>query len=95
MLNSSVKQSEELYTIEEHESHLSSMSEQKRLGLSQLADMLQIYLQREIPDLMKEMTSSLPPSCQDPLSLLAKVTCNCFTISDEELKEVGVGLYPR
>ncbi|CAL8351884.1 unnamed protein product [Merluccius merluccius] len=93
-LNSSAKPSEELYTIEEHESHLSSMSEQKRQGLSQLADMLQIYLQREIPDLMKEMTSALPPSCQDPLSLLAKVACNCFTISDGELKEVGVGLYP-
>uniref|UniRef100_A0A8C5BY38 SET domain-containing protein n=1 Tax=Gadus morhua TaxID=8049 RepID=A0A8C5BY38_GADMO len=70
-----------------------SMSEQKRRGLSQLADMLQIYLQPEVPDLMEEMTS-LPPSCQDPLSLLAKVACNCFTISDEELKEVGVGLYP-
>uniref|UniRef100_A0A8C5AW36 SET domain-containing protein n=1 Tax=Gadus morhua TaxID=8049 RepID=A0A8C5AW36_GADMO len=74
--------SEELYTLEEHER-----------GLSQLADMLQIYLQPEVPDLMEEMTS-LPPSCQDPLSLLAKVACNCFTISDEELKEVGVGLYP-
>lgn len=49
------------------------MSEQKRRGLSQLADMLQIYLQQEIPDLMKEMTSALPPSCRDPLSLLAKV----------------------
>ncbi|CAL8364797.1 unnamed protein product, partial [Gadus morhua 'NCC'] len=57
--------------LEEHESHLDSMSEQKRRGLSQLADMLQIYLQPEVPDLMEEMTS-LPPSCQDPLSLLAK-----------------------
>ncbi|CAL8404902.1 unnamed protein product [Boreogadus saida] len=71
-LNSSTKQSEDLYNLEEHESHLDSMSEQKRRGLSQLADMLQIYLQPEVPDLMEEMTS-LPPSCQDPLSLLAKV----------------------
>ncbi|KAJ3593455.1 hypothetical protein NHX12_005790, partial [Muraenolepis orangiensis] len=71
--NLSAKQSEELYTIEEHESHLDLMSEQKRRGLSQLADMFQIYLRPEIPDLMKEMTSALPPSCQDPLGLLAKV----------------------
>lgn len=24
-----------------------------------------------------------------------QVTCNCFTISDGELQEIGVGLYPR
>uniref|UniRef100_A0A3Q3MRX9 [histone H3]-lysine(4) N-trimethyltransferase n=1 Tax=Mastacembelus armatus TaxID=205130 RepID=A0A3Q3MRX9_9TELE len=82
--------SEELYTLEEHESHLSSMSEQKKQGLSQLASMLELYLKQETPYLVQEM----PPSCREPLSLIAKVTCNCFTISDEELQEIGVGLYP-
>ncbi|XP_014865912.1 PREDICTED: histone-lysine N-methyltransferase SMYD3 [Poecilia mexicana] len=85
----------ELYTLEEHESHLNSMSEQKKQGLSQLASMLELYVQQEEDsDLTQEVTSALPPSCRDPLSLIAKVTCNCFTISDGELQEVGVGLYP-
>ncbi|KAM4744920.1 histone-lysine N-methyltransferase SMYD3 isoform 2-T2 [Anableps anableps] len=83
----------ELYTLEEHESHLNSMSEQKKHGLSQLASMLELYVQQEDSGMTQEMTSALPPSCQDPLSLIAKVTCNCFTISDGELQEVGVGLY--
>ncbi|XP_035484876.1 histone-lysine N-methyltransferase SMYD3 isoform X1 [Scophthalmus maximus] len=86
--------SKELYTLEEHESHLTSMSEQKKQGLSQLASMLELYLRQEAPDLAQEMTSSLPPSCREPLSLIAKVTCNCFTVSDGELQEIGVGLYP-
>ncbi|XP_042363613.1 histone-lysine N-methyltransferase SMYD3 [Plectropomus leopardus] len=94
LLSPSKSSSEELYTLEEHESHLSSMSEQKKHGLSQLASMLQLYLQHEVPDLAERVTSALPPSCQEPLSLIAKVTCNCFTISDGELQEIGVGLYP-
>ncbi|XP_022600145.1 histone-lysine N-methyltransferase SMYD3 [Seriola dumerili] len=94
LLNTSKGSSEELYTLGEHESHLNSMSEQKEQGLSQLASMLEMYLQPEIPDLAQEMTSALPSSCQEPLSLIAKVTCNCFTISDAELQEIGVGLYP-
>ncbi|XP_078139166.1 histone-lysine N-methyltransferase SMYD3 [Centroberyx gerrardi] len=94
LLTPSQSSSEELYTLEEHESHLSSMSEQKRQGLSQLASMLQLYLQQEAPHLAQEMTSALPPSCREPLGLIAKVTCNCFTISDGELQEIGVGLYP-
>ncbi|KAM3876950.1 LOW QUALITY PROTEIN: histone-lysine N-methyltransferase SMYD3 [Diretmus argenteus] len=94
LLSPSQSSNEELYTLEEHESHLSSMSEQKREGMSQLASMLQLYLQQEIPNLTPEMTSALPPSCREPLSLIAKVTCNCFTISDGELQEIGVGLYP-
>ncbi|KAJ0002217.1 hypothetical protein NQD34_002013 [Periophthalmus magnuspinnatus] len=85
--------SEELYSLEEHESHLSSMSEQKKEGLSQLASMLQLYLQQELPTL-DQASSSLPPSCRDPLCLMGKVICNCFTISDGELQEIGVGLYP-
>ncbi|KAM3625895.1 uncharacterized protein V6R79_019417 [Siganus canaliculatus] len=86
--------SEELYTLEEHESHLSSMSEEKKQGLSHLASMLEMYMQHEVLDLAQDMTSALPPSCRDALSLIAKVTCNCFTISDGELQEIGVGLYP-
>ncbi|XP_026234801.1 histone-lysine N-methyltransferase SMYD3 [Anabas testudineus] len=93
LLSPSKGSSEELYTLEEHESHLSSMSEQKKQGLLQLASMLELYLQQEAPNLAQEIPS-LPPSCRDPLSLIAKVTCNCFTISDGELQEIGVGLYP-
>uniref|UniRef100_A0A8C4DLR6 [histone H3]-lysine(4) N-trimethyltransferase n=1 Tax=Dicentrarchus labrax TaxID=13489 RepID=A0A8C4DLR6_DICLA len=94
MLSPSKSSSEDLYSLEEHESHLSSMSEQKKQGLSQLASMLELYLQQGVPDHAQEMTSALPPSCREPLSLIAKVTCNCFTISDGELQEIGVGLYP-
>uniref|UniRef100_UPI003AB0D9DA histone-lysine N-methyltransferase SMYD3-like n=1 Tax=Centroberyx gerrardi TaxID=166262 RepID=UPI003AB0D9DA len=72
LLTPSQSSSEELYTLEEHESHLSSMSEQKRQGLSQLASMLQLYLQQEAPHLAQEMTSALPPSCREPLGLIAK-----------------------
>nr|XP_019935365.1 PREDICTED: histone-lysine N-methyltransferase SMYD3-like [Paralichthys olivaceus] len=72
LLSPSKGSSEELYTLEEHESHLSSMSEQKKQGLSQLASMLELYLQQEAPDLAKEITSALPPSCREPLSLIAK-----------------------
>ncbi|XP_069030213.1 histone-lysine N-methyltransferase SMYD3 [Embiotoca jacksoni] len=93
LLNPSKNSSEELYTLEEHESHLNTMSEQKKQGLFQLASMLELYLQ-EVPDLTHDMTSVLPPSCREALSLIAKVTCNCFTISDGELQEIGVGLYP-
>ncbi|KAM9825692.1 histone-lysine N-methyltransferase SMYD3 [Syngnathus typhle] len=90
LMNPSKTASEELYSFHEHESHLSSMSEQKKQGLSQLASMLEMYLQQEVPELTLEMTSALP----QPLDLIAKVTCNCFTISDGELQEIGVGLYP-
>nr|XP_046239789.1 histone-lysine N-methyltransferase SMYD3 [Scatophagus argus] len=94
LLSLSKNSCEELYTLEEHESHLSSVSEQKKQGLSQLASMLELYLQQEVPALAQQMTPALPPSCREPLSLIAKVTCNCFTISDGELAEIGVGLYP-
>ncbi|XP_054892310.1 histone-lysine N-methyltransferase SMYD3 [Poeciliopsis prolifica] len=95
LLNPTKTVGDELYTLEEHESHLNSMPEQKKEGLSQLAAMLELYVQQEgDSDLTQEVTSALPPSCRDPLSLIAKVTCNCFTISDGELQEVGVGLYP-
>lgn len=48
------------------------MSEQKKQGLTQLASMLELYLQQEVPDLAQEMTA-LPPSCREPVSLIAKV----------------------
>lgn len=46
------------------------MSEQKKQGLSQLASMLEVYLQQEVPDLE---VPALPPSCREPLNLIAKV----------------------
>lgn len=46
---------------------LSSMSEHKKEGLSQLAAMLEVYLQQEV-------TPELPPSCRDLLTLIAKVS---------------------
>lgn len=46
---------------------LNSMSEQKKEGLSQLASMLELYM-KQIPDL-----PALPTSCQETLSVIAKV----------------------
>lgn len=46
---------------------LSLMSEQKKQGLSQLAAMLEVYLQQEV-------TPELPPSCRELLTLIAKVS---------------------
>ncbi|XP_034385429.1 histone-lysine N-methyltransferase SMYD3 isoform X3 [Cyclopterus lumpus] len=94
LLTPSKSSSEELYTLEEHESHLSSMSEHKKQGMAQLASMLELYLQQEVPYPAQEVMSALPPSLREPFSLIAKMTCNCFTISDGELQEIGVGLYP-
>ncbi|XP_022049275.2 histone-lysine N-methyltransferase SMYD3 [Acanthochromis polyacanthus] len=92
LLSPSSSSSEQLYTLDDHESHLTSMPEQKKQGLSQLASMLELYLHEEVPDLKQE--SKVPPSCREALSLVAKVVCNCFTITDGELQESGVGLYP-
>ncbi|KAJ7989133.1 hypothetical protein DPEC_G00316360 [Dallia pectoralis] len=78
----------ELYSLEEHMSHLCDMSEEKMEGLSHLSSVLQLYIKQE----QHEIAQKTPPI--DPVSLLAKVTCNCFTISDAELQEIGVGLYP-
>ncbi|XP_061566922.1 histone-lysine N-methyltransferase SMYD3 [Cololabis saira] len=94
LLSPSRNSSEELYTFDEHESHLNSMSEEKKQGLSQLALMLELYIKQEVPDLTQEITPALPLSCREAISVIAKVTCNCFTISDRELQEIGVGLYP-
>lgn len=43
------------------------MSEPKKQGLSQLAAMLEVYLQQEV-------TPELPPSCRELLTLIAKVS---------------------
>uniref|UniRef100_A0A8C9W9B6 [histone H3]-lysine(4) N-trimethyltransferase n=1 Tax=Scleropages formosus TaxID=113540 RepID=A0A8C9W9B6_SCLFO len=79
---------EQLYSLVELESHVSEMGAEKMEGLEQLCTMLLLYLKEEVSDL-----SQLPPGL-GPIDLFAKVTCNCFTISDGELKEAGVGLYP-
>lgn len=88
LLSQSESDQEELYSIAEHQSHLADMSEEKTEGLKHLCTTLQVYLAEENCDL------SRLPSGLDPVSLLARVTCNCFSISDGELQDVGVGLYP-
>uniref|UniRef100_A0A8C2HJT9 [histone H3]-lysine(4) N-trimethyltransferase n=1 Tax=Cyprinus carpio TaxID=7962 RepID=A0A8C2HJT9_CYPCA len=88
LLGQSESDQEDLYSIAEHQSHLADMSEEKKEGLGHLCTTLQLYLGEENHDL-----SQLPPGL-DPVSLLARVTCNCFSISDGELQDVGVGLYP-
>ncbi|XP_026140990.1 histone-lysine N-methyltransferase SMYD3-like [Carassius auratus] len=91
LLSQSESDQEELYSIAEQESHncLAYMNEEKKEGLRHLSTTLQVYLSEENHDL------SLFPPGLDPISLLARVTCNCFGISDGELQVVGVGLYPR
>ncbi|XP_048046860.1 histone-lysine N-methyltransferase SMYD3 [Megalobrama amblycephala] len=88
LLSQSKSDQEELYSIAEHQSHLVDMSEEKKDGLGHLCTTLQVYLGEEYCSL------SELPSGLDPISLLARVTCNCFSISDGELQDLGVGLYP-
>ncbi|KAG1973171.1 histone-lysine N-methyltransferase SMYD3 [Pimephales promelas] len=88
LLSQSKSDQEELYSIAEHQSHLDVMSEEKKEGLRHLCTTLQVYLGEENCNL------SELPSGLDPISLLARVTCNCFSISDGELQDLGVGLYP-
>lgn len=85
LLNDPAADSQELYSITEHQSHLEEMSEEKREGLVQLCSMLKIYLDSDVSQL---------PCALDPMSLLARVMCNCFSVSDGELQDVGLGLYP-
>ncbi|XP_038617029.1 histone-lysine N-methyltransferase SMYD3 isoform X1 [Tachyglossus aculeatus] len=80
--------SEKLYSFSELESNIKNLSEEKREGLGHLAVTLQLYLKEEIQD-----ASQLPPGF-DILESFAKVICNGFTISNGEMQEVGVGLYP-
>ncbi|XP_030642992.1 histone-lysine N-methyltransferase SMYD3 [Chanos chanos] len=88
LLSGTGRDPEEPYSLAEHQSHLADMSEQKKEGLGHLCSMLRLYLREEECDL------SQLPSGLDPINLLARVTCNCFTISDGELQDLGVGLYP-
>ncbi|KAM8945522.1 histone-lysine N-methyltransferase SMYD3 [Pelodytes ibericus] len=80
--------SEELYTISDLQSHMKELSEEMKDGLGQLVTTLEVYLKKEIKD-----SSPLPPGCHI-LELFGKVTCNSFTISDGEMQDIGVGLYP-
>eukprot|EP00079_Xenopus_tropicalis_P016177 XP_004914683.1 PREDICTED: histone-lysine N-methyltransferase SMYD3 isoform X1 [Xenopus tropicalis] len=80
--------SEELYTISDLQSHIKEASEEVKDGLRHLATALQHYLKEEIQEI-----SQLPPGFQ-VLEYFGKVTCNSFTISDGEMQDVGVGLYP-
>uniref|UniRef100_A0A8C1ZAL5 [histone H3]-lysine(4) N-trimethyltransferase n=1 Tax=Cyprinus carpio TaxID=7962 RepID=A0A8C1ZAL5_CYPCA len=78
LLSQSERDQEELYSIAEHQSH-KYMSEEKKEGLRHLCTTLQVYLGEENHDL-----SQLPRPRQPPR----------LSISDGELQDVGVGLYP-
>ncbi|XP_069810365.1 histone-lysine N-methyltransferase SMYD3 isoform X2 [Dendropsophus ebraccatus] len=78
----------ELYPVTDLQSHFKDLNEDMKQGLGHLAATLQQYLKREIPD-----SSKLPPGFQT-LDYFSKLTCNSFTISDGEMQDVGVGLYP-
>ncbi|XP_078413522.1 histone-lysine N-methyltransferase SMYD3 isoform X2 [Cetorhinus maximus] len=88
LLTGSPCSSEELYSVSDLQSNIKQMSEEMKGSLGQLTVMLQFYIQEEIQD-----TSQLPPGL-NLLHLFGQVTCNCFTISDGEMQEIGVGLYP-
>uniref|UniRef100_A0A8C2H238 [histone H3]-lysine(4) N-trimethyltransferase n=1 Tax=Cyprinus carpio TaxID=7962 RepID=A0A8C2H238_CYPCA len=78
LLSLSERDQEELYSIAEHQSH-KYMIEEKKEGLRHLCTTLQVYLGEENHDL-----SQLPRPRQPPR----------LSISDGELQDVGVGLYP-
>lgn len=78
----------ELYSIHDLQSHFKDLNEDMKQGLGHLAATLEHYLKKEIPD-----SSMLPPGFQT-LDYFCKLTCNSFTISDGEMQDVGVGLYP-
>ncbi|KAM3931204.1 histone-lysine N-methyltransferase SMYD3 [Leptodactylus fuscus] len=80
--------SDELYSINDLQSHFKDLNEDMKQGLGHLAATLEQYLKKEIPD-----CSKLPPGFQT-LEYFCKLTCNSFTISDGEMQDVGVGLYP-
>ncbi|XP_030052320.1 histone-lysine N-methyltransferase SMYD3 [Microcaecilia unicolor] len=88
LLKQSSCPSEELYSFSDLQSNMKELSEEMRGGLENLAVVLQLYLKEEIQDF-----SQLPPG-SNILEFFAKVACNSFTISDGEMQEVGVGLYP-
>ncbi|XP_074024279.1 histone-lysine N-methyltransferase SMYD3 isoform X2 [Numenius arquata] len=88
LLRQSVCLSERLYSFSNLQSNIEQLSEEMKDGLRHLAQTLQLYLKTEIQDV-----SRLPPAI-DFFQIFTKVTCNCFTISNGEMQDVGVGLYP-
>ncbi|XP_072369010.1 histone-lysine N-methyltransferase SMYD3 isoform X1 [Scyliorhinus torazame] len=88
LLTASPCSSEELYSVSDLQSNIKEMSEELKGSLGQLTIGLQFYIKEEIHN-----ASQLPPGL-DLLRLFGQVTCNCFTISDGEMQELGVGLYP-
>ncbi|XP_053315754.1 histone-lysine N-methyltransferase SMYD3 [Spea bombifrons] len=88
LLQQSDSTSEELYSISDLQSHIEDLSEDMKEGLRQLVTALELYIRKEIQD-----SSQLPPGC-NILEYFGKVTCNSFTISDGEMQDVGVGLFP-
>ncbi|XP_062825032.1 histone-lysine N-methyltransferase SMYD3 isoform X2 [Anolis carolinensis] len=88
LLRQSTCPSEELYSFSDLQSNVEKLSEEMKEGLGHLAKTLQLYLKVEIQDV-----SQLPPAL-DVFETFAKVACNCFSISNGEMQDVGVGLYP-
>ncbi|XP_068925239.1 histone-lysine N-methyltransferase SMYD3 isoform X2 [Petaurus breviceps papuanus] len=88
LLRESSCASERLYSFFDMESNIKNLSEEKKEGLRHLAVTLQLYLKEEIQD------ASQLPATFDIFESFAKVICNGFTISNGEMQEVGVGLYP-
>ncbi|XP_026551226.1 histone-lysine N-methyltransferase SMYD3 isoform X1 [Pseudonaja textilis] len=88
VLRQSVCPSEELYSLSDLQSNVDELSEDMKEGLRHLAKTLQLYLKVEIQDV-----SQLLPAL-DIFQIFAKVTSNCFSISNGEMQDVGVGLYP-
>ncbi|KAM6278950.1 histone-lysine N-methyltransferase SMYD3 [Porphyrio hochstetteri] len=88
LLRQSAWLSETLYSFSDLQSNIEQLSEEMRDGLRHLAQTLQLYLKTEIQD-----ASCLPPAV-DFFQIFAKVTCNCFSISNGEMQDVGVGVYP-
>nr|XP_027309659.2 histone-lysine N-methyltransferase SMYD3 isoform X1 [Anas platyrhynchos] len=88
LLRQSVCISERLYSFSDLQSNTEQLSEEMKDGLRHLAHTLQLYLKAEIQD------ASHLPAAIDFFQIFTKVTCNCFTISNGEMQDVGVGLYP-
>ncbi|XP_063773876.1 histone-lysine N-methyltransferase SMYD3 isoform X2 [Pseudophryne corroboree] len=80
--------SEDFCAIHALQSHVEELNGEMREGLGHLAATLEQYLKKELQDY-----SQLPPGFQI-LDYFSKLTCNSFTISDGEMQEVGVGVYP-
>ncbi|XP_048340782.1 histone-lysine N-methyltransferase SMYD3 isoform X2 [Sphaerodactylus townsendi] len=105
LLRQSTCPSEELYSFSDLQSNFEKLSEEMKEGLGYLTKALQLYLKAEIQD-----ASQLPPGLdvfqtfakvllmdlewKKIKPLILEVTCNCFSISNGEVQDVGVGLYP-